>query len=219
MIAGENWTDFYVLAAQSQRSSWGAPIIILPFFIFGNFVMLSLFIAVILENFETAEEDKQKKQMEYYTRLRDRLAETQQRKESRKQRSQRSMENWEQPGGARGGDIGTLRNPAMLSNMVYEEMEDGEVRQVRVETPEGDTSATGLPSMPQLARSKTVAVPNHDPFPNFEGVSQSKRMLDLGMNLKVSRPFIDSWSALHRLHQPSSSPGRGRTSSHCWAKN
>ena len=66
--SGQDWTNFYYFTA-----SLGVGVVptlcVLLFFAFGNFVLLSLFVAIILENFETKENDVEKEQAAAYDRL------------------------------------------------------------------------------------------------------------------------------------------------------
>ncbi len=67
--AGENWTDRYYYV--TSLGVGAAPtLLILVFFAIGNFVLMALFVAVILENFETKDSEMESEQAEAYERLR-----------------------------------------------------------------------------------------------------------------------------------------------------
>lgn len=69
VFSSENWTDplFNVLSTErNYHQAVIAGIFLVGWFIFANFIVLQMFIAVINENFRVAEGDKYKRQMEAY---------------------------------------------------------------------------------------------------------------------------------------------------------
>ncbi|KAG8883427.1 calcium channel protein [Tulasnella sp. 332] len=71
IFSSENWTNVLYLVADAETQFGQALIAILFFvawFVFANFIMLQMFIAVINENFEVAEEQKRAKQFDAYLR-------------------------------------------------------------------------------------------------------------------------------------------------------
>ncbi|ORY24315.1 high-affinity cell membrane calcium channel [Naematelia encephala] len=71
IFSSENWTDilYNAMSAESQwAQAWLAAIFLCGWFLFANFVVLQMFIAVINENFQVAEEQKRKQQIEAFIR-------------------------------------------------------------------------------------------------------------------------------------------------------
>ena len=67
VMTGENWNT---VLYNTMRTNELAGSIFTPFFfMFGNWIMVNLFVAVILENFEIAEEEKSSKQAALYAKL------------------------------------------------------------------------------------------------------------------------------------------------------
>lgn len=67
----ENWTDILYPAIEAMGSVIGrvcAGIFLIGWFLFSNFIILNLFIAVISENLEVSEEDKRKEQIRQFVR-------------------------------------------------------------------------------------------------------------------------------------------------------
>ncbi|KDQ07800.1 hypothetical protein BOTBODRAFT_591897 [Botryobasidium botryosum FD-172 SS1] len=71
VFSSENWTDVLYGTSQAEVPFKQAPIAILlvsGWFLFANFILLQMFIAVINENFEVAEEQKRAQQVQAYIR-------------------------------------------------------------------------------------------------------------------------------------------------------
>ena len=68
VLSGQNWTDFYYFTMSLTTSAGGSLFIIL-YFAFSNFVLMSLFVSVILENFEIKQTETEREQAEAYDRL------------------------------------------------------------------------------------------------------------------------------------------------------
>ncbi|KAG9004060.1 calcium channel protein [Tulasnella sp. JGI-2019a] len=71
VFSSENWTNVLYLVGQAEVPYGQALIAVLFFvawFVFANFIMLQMFIAVINENFEVAEEQKRARQLAAYLR-------------------------------------------------------------------------------------------------------------------------------------------------------
>ena len=66
--AGQNWTDFYYYTT-SLGVGVAPTLFIILFFAFSNFVLMSLFVAIILENFETKANEIEREQANAYERL------------------------------------------------------------------------------------------------------------------------------------------------------
>ncbi|KAH9931746.1 Ion transport protein-domain-containing protein [Amylocystis lapponica] len=69
VFSSENWTDVLYNSAQAEVALRQAPVVILFISIwmfFANFIVLQMFIAVINENFEVAEESKRSQQASHY---------------------------------------------------------------------------------------------------------------------------------------------------------
>jgi hypothetical protein len=63
-LSGENWTD--VMYGYMEPYPWGAPIFFIMWTVFGNYVLLNLFIAVITENIEMDSSGLEEKQAAVY---------------------------------------------------------------------------------------------------------------------------------------------------------
>ncbi|KAK8858595.1 hypothetical protein IAR55_002824 [Kwoniella newhampshirensis] len=71
IFSSENWTDILYSAMGSEKlfkQEWIAAIFLCGWFLFSNFIVLQMFIAVINENFAIAEEQKRKQQIEAFIR-------------------------------------------------------------------------------------------------------------------------------------------------------
>ncbi|KAG9016762.1 calcium channel protein [Tulasnella sp. 427] len=71
VFSSENWTDILYLTADSEAQYKQALIAVffyVGWFFFANFILLQMFIAVINENFEVAEEQKRARQFDAYLR-------------------------------------------------------------------------------------------------------------------------------------------------------
>ena len=62
VLTGENWNDVLYNSMKAAENSWAAIPFVIFFFVFGNYVLVNLFIAVILENFDIQDEEKREKQ-------------------------------------------------------------------------------------------------------------------------------------------------------------
>eukprot|EP00753_Platysulcus_tardus_P017551 PLAT6433.7.p1 GENE.PLAT6433.7~~PLAT6433.7.p1 ORF type:complete len:1917 (-),score=1127.16 PLAT6433.7:88-5337(-) len=65
ITTGEDWNAVFY-DAMTSSSSWAAPFFLIGWFIYSNYILVNLFIAVILENFEIAEEAKKRFQEKVY---------------------------------------------------------------------------------------------------------------------------------------------------------
>ncbi|WVQ85091.1 hypothetical protein IAT38_007255 [Cryptococcus sp. DSM 104549] len=71
IFSSENWTDilYTVMGSEGQwNQNWITAIFLCGWFLFSNFIVLQMFIAVINENFAIAEEQKRKRQIEAFIR-------------------------------------------------------------------------------------------------------------------------------------------------------
>ncbi len=68
MVAGENWTDHYYFV-NSLSSGKMSGLFVVAFYALSNFVLVALFVAVILSNFETKKNEVDKEQADAYDRL------------------------------------------------------------------------------------------------------------------------------------------------------
>ncbi|OAD72147.1 hypothetical protein PHYBLDRAFT_147120 [Phycomyces blakesleeanus NRRL 1555(-)] len=69
LFSGEDWTTVLYTAMEAGSKSKNSAIyalFLVFWFAFSNFVLVNMFIAVLMENFETAEEEKKKRQIQYY---------------------------------------------------------------------------------------------------------------------------------------------------------
>ncbi|KAI8096858.1 Ion transport protein-domain-containing protein [Halteromyces radiatus] len=74
LFSGENWTTVLYNAMQYGRPSGNAAVNALflsIWFAFSNFIMVNMFIAILMENFETAEEEKRQRQIQRYAEIHD----------------------------------------------------------------------------------------------------------------------------------------------------
>jgi hypothetical protein len=67
VTTGENWTDHYYFVHSVGGAN--ASLFIIAFFATANFVLVALFVAVILGNFETKRSEMEKEQEDAYLRL------------------------------------------------------------------------------------------------------------------------------------------------------
>ncbi|KNC49505.1 voltage-gated Ion Channel superfamily [Thecamonas trahens ATCC 50062] len=65
ILAGDAW-PYFLFNGLLSPAGWFAPLFFIGFYIFGVYVLLNLFVAVILENFEMAELGKKRAQLELY---------------------------------------------------------------------------------------------------------------------------------------------------------
>eukprot|EP00899_Mesostigma_viride_P024665 jgi/Mesvir1/5383/Mv15459-RA.1 len=71
VMTGDRWTILMYRALASVHSGWESVVtaaFFIAFFLFANFVLLNLFVAIILENFWLAEEEKLLRQQDQYLR-------------------------------------------------------------------------------------------------------------------------------------------------------
>ncbi|KAL7424030.1 calcium channel protein [Cryptotrichosporon argae] len=71
LFSSENWTTVLYAAMDAEfawQQGWLVAVFLCAWFIFANFVMLQMFVAVINENFAVAEEQKRKQQIEAFIR-------------------------------------------------------------------------------------------------------------------------------------------------------
>ncbi|CAO3660618.1 unnamed protein product [Umbelopsis ramanniana] len=69
LFSGENWTDVLYAAMEAgypTHNNAVNAIFLCIWFCFSNFVLVNMFIAIIMENFETAEEEKRQRQVQDY---------------------------------------------------------------------------------------------------------------------------------------------------------
>ncbi|KAI7862921.1 Ion transport protein-domain-containing protein [Spinellus fusiger] len=69
LFSGEDWTTVLYTNMEAGATSSNSAIyaiFLVLWFAFSNFVLVNMFIAVLMENFETAEEEKKKRQIQYY---------------------------------------------------------------------------------------------------------------------------------------------------------
>ncbi|KAF7724875.1 calcium channel protein [Apophysomyces ossiformis] len=69
LFSGEDWTTVLYAAMEAGAPSGNSAVhalFLVLWFAFSNFVMVNMFIAVLMENFETAEEEKRQRQVQHY---------------------------------------------------------------------------------------------------------------------------------------------------------
>ncbi|KAG0186357.1 calcium channel protein [Apophysomyces sp. BC1034] len=69
LFSGEDWTTVLYAAMEAGVPSGNSAIhalFLVLWFAFSNFIMVNMFIAVLMENFETAEEEKRQRQVQHY---------------------------------------------------------------------------------------------------------------------------------------------------------
>ena len=67
---GENWTNWYYYTVL-VTSPIVASIFQIFYFILSNYVLISMFVAIILRNFDANEEEKERQQRTAYTKMQD----------------------------------------------------------------------------------------------------------------------------------------------------
>jgi hypothetical protein len=64
ILTGDNWNEILWNAMHGKENAWAAPIFFIGFFAYSHYILLNLFVAIILENFELSEALKASKQHE-----------------------------------------------------------------------------------------------------------------------------------------------------------